>query len=368
MKTRYQPLLVFQFLHDYFADIRAVDGFRIIPTNACARILTQNRIIMRADASGMALYAEVEADTDQARLFTDLGKATPVLRFWIEAQDPYLLNITDLPPYHPTDQVFYFNNLSDQRSIPIDDSPLYMGDSVVGKPVGNALALVAGPASYHTHRFSAATVAASFELKNVFDDVVGVHDVSFSAPVEEFRINLESIFSLRPGRYTLLDNHGGRSEFYYAPAVNNSAVFGVIEIYNTTTHLTADQSEKTPAAYRYISVGNIINNIKPFTIQLASRATTWRYIVNKKYSNNGISLAELDVVDTENAVSFSKALGVEQVIFTGAVPIQLREERKAPELHRSSGKLLTLPIPALKTALQQVPALAGYNSDMYVYI
>lgn len=369
MKVRYLPLLEFQILHDYFADNRAVDSFRVVPTDDCARTLAQNQIILRPNANGLALYAEVKPDTDPAALYTDFGTATPVLRFWVAVQAPYLLSITDLPDYQPATQIFYFNNLSDQRGTPVAQGPLYLGDSAVDQAFGNAIALVKSSAGHHKHHFSASTMAASFELKNVFGDVVGEHQVSFAEAVQQYRINLDEVFALKPGRYTLSDNHGGRSEFYYAPTAINGAIFGVIEIYNTTTHLTADHSEKTPAAYRYISAGNTLNALAPFTIQLTSRATTWRYIVNKKYINNGITLAELDVIDTESTTSFNKASGAAgQVVFTAAAPISLREKRKAPELHRSSGKLLTLPIPAMTTALQQVPALAGYSSDMYVYI
>ncbi|MCI5141385.1 MAG: hypothetical protein D3909_06605, partial [Candidatus Electrothrix sp. ATG1] len=181
---------------------------------------------------------------------------------------------------------------------------------------------------------------------------------------------------------TFLDdyrNHQGTYEFYYAPGLFGKSVFGIIDIFNTTAHLTDAAEKGVPKEYQYL-FENTINSIFPYTVILNSRSTTWRYIISKKYNRkngSGIDLIDLSVEykdkDNKEIVGFgSNSSGEEKIVFHTKKELPISEVQISSiklKLKASGKEIRILPAPSLTTALQKAPdGPEGFCSDMYVYV
>ncbi len=366
MKIVYRTLLNFNFHHGYYSDPEDSRGFCIHPTPRCSRILENHHIIFRRTPGGFSLFCRIEPDTKPPKMMRGFDDVPPKLEFWIEAVQPPLVGISKLPEYKPAKECFYFDNLSDQRTTPVGESPLYLGDSTSDKILGDPLTRIS--CDMLTYEFKPAVTSAILTLKNLFNTEIKAIPIRSKDPISNYRLNLNQLFSLKPGRYTLSDNHGGIKPFYYAPELSEKAVFGLLDIHITTVDHTPDNSEKVPGTYQFLTPSGTLSGLDPYAIRLDSRSTTWRYVVIKKYKTNGIPLSGLTVLHQDGAVNFDKTADTGQIIFTADDSLPVKENEKPVELHRSGNKIRELPAPSLNTPLQQHPDVTGLSSDIYVYV
>ncbi len=370
MKTSYQPLFEFQLLHNYYTDSSASQSFRVLPTTSCQYILNHHHILFRQTENGFTLFVEVVSDTSPPQLSQQLNTETLKLSFWVEVTDPLLLNISALPSdHHPGKELFYLDNLSDHRTMPILQSPLYLNDTTENSPLGDTLLLLTS--SQYTHSFSASVAPvtnAILTLKDMFNNTLDTFATG-PEPISEYRISLTNIKGMVAGRYVLTDGLGDPVDLYFSPELMGKPVFALIDLYNSTKDITSDNSEQVPAPYRFLSSTNILAGISSYTLKIDSRKTTWRYIIIKKYTNNGIDLNQLAVKDTSSAVTFvASPPDTKQIIFTASKALPLNEARKPIVLERSNNKIRDLPTPTLSTALQKPSGLTGFSSDIYIYV
>ncbi|MCP3669612.1 MAG: hypothetical protein GY814_04135 [Gammaproteobacteria bacterium] len=372
MKLVYRPLLEIQLRHSFYMSGIAVDDFKIVPSASTLEMLKQYDLIMRKNDTGFVIYAEVDASSvgeaienvspvPLPRLKNEHLEETLHLSFYLQANNKYLSNITELKRYDPGRELFYFNNLRDDQ----DSGLLRLGDSFTDQRVGDAIALVS--AETVTYRFNSAVNSATIQINDSFGNTL--HNSSFqlddlSITTLEHRIDLNDVSAMRAGRYSLIHEGSvdGPQVFYFDPDIFALNALAVIEIFDSTVGLTADESELVAAEYQFL-LNNEIQAIGTYALQLEARATTWRYNVIKKYDSNPYSLVNLDDI-----TDFTKSLESKRAIFLADDERALSEQPAAIVLNHSGTKLRNLPSPQLTTQLQQGASEDSYISDMYIYV
>jgi hypothetical protein len=157
---------------------------------------------------------------------------------------------------------------------------------------------------------------------------------------------------------------GGTSSIYYDRDLARSRPLGVIEIFTRTEGLTPDATDRVPASYRFVSGDTVIP--VDYHLQFEPLATTWRYIVTKKYDNNGIALNQLLI---GGPIAFTTAVAGSQAVFTSAAAVRLSAAPRAVKLLKQPNKEISdLPNPDLTTPLGSAVAVPNYVSDMFVYV
>jgi hypothetical protein len=372
MKLVYRPLLEIQLRHSFYNSGFAADDFDIVPGRATLEMLNQYDLVWLKNDTGFVIYAEVDASSvgddnenispvPLPRLINEHLEETLQLSFYLLAHNQYLSNITDLKRYVPGREVFYFNNLRDDQ----ESGLLHLGDSFTEQRVGDAIALVSTDTV--TYRFNSAVNSANILVNDSFGNTRHNSSFKFDDPsitTSEHRIDLSEASAMRAGRYSLV--HEGSVDdpqvFYFDPDIFVLNPLAVIEIYDSTVELTADESELVAADYQFL-LNDEIQAIGSYALQLEARATTWRYNVIKKYDSNPYSLANLDDI-----VDFTKSLESERAIFVSDDERALSEQPATIALHHSGTKLRNLPSPQLTTQLQQGASEDSYISDMYIYV
>jgi len=361
MRLSYRPLFKVQTRHTFYLGAASVDDFSVRPTAATQALLEQRGLLFKAEAGRFGVYAEVQPGSEPAQLSREIGSENLVFSFQLEAINPYLFNISRLAQHRPGRELFCFDNLRDDQA----DGEHYLGDSVAGQRLGTPLTLQSS--SIVDYAFTNPVASAQLTLSDRFGKQLDSQLVEAPAGqglLSDHRYDLSNIPGVGPGRYRLQDNHGGEQLFYYDPQQFGGRVFGVIELFNRTDQLTPDSTDRVPNAYRFLDGDQII---APdfFTLQLESRSTRWRYIVNKKYNNNAITLAQLAV---SGPVTFARDDTPTQTVFTAQDPLPLSEAQQAVTLAHNGTEIRNLPNPTSKSPLLGSTGSGNQFSDIYVYV
>jgi hypothetical protein len=362
MRVAYRRLFGIRVRHDWYAAGDTRDDFALTPTASTAELLRQLGLGMRTAADGLVVFAEIEPDSAPPVMRRPLGTASLRFAFELRAENPALLNITELPPHRRARSVFCFDNLRAD----VVASRAHLGDSVAGARIGPPATLVTGALTY---RLGAPSAAATVTIRNRFNAVVSEIEARPPAPaatVDEQRIDLAAL-GLAAGRYAISDTAGGSSSVYFDPDLARSRPLGIVEIFTRTDGLTPDGTDRVPPPYRFLA-GDTITGPEAYYLQFQPVATTWRYIVAKKYANNGIALPELGIT---GPVAFTRVITGGLAVFTSSATVRLSAAPRALKLTRSAPQpreIRDLPDPGLATPLGAVPAVPNFVSDIYVYV
>jgi hypothetical protein len=362
MHIAYKRLFRIQVQHGWYADGATLDDFAVVPTPSTAAILDELGLRVRAHGDGITVFAEVEPDTTPPRLRRSFGALSLRLAFELRALNPPLLNITDLPPHRPARTIFCFDNLRED----IASGRLQLGDRVANARIGPAVALVTTPA--YTHTLGAPGAAAAITIRDRFGATLATLDARSPDPsmsLTEVTIDLSGVPGAVPGRYEIADDRGGSARIYFDPGLAPTRPFGVVEIYSRTDGITPDATDRVPASYRFTS-GDTVTGIGPYFAQFDAVATTWRYVVQKKYANNGIALGQLSIV---GPIAFAGAVAGDTALFTSTTTVRLSAAPRSLKLRRQPAHdIRDLPNPGLTTPLGSAPPSTNFVSDMFVYV
>ena len=361
MRLSYRSLFKIQTRHTFYQEAVSAADFRVRPTATTQTLLDQRGLVFRAESGRFGIYAEVVPGSEPARLSRAIDPENMVFGFELEAINPYLINISRLGHYRPGRELFYFDNLRHDQV----GSELYLGDSVAGQRLGAPLALQSS--TIVDYSFTNPVASAQLTLVDRFGNQLDSQLVSAPAGqglLSSFRYDLADIPGVGPGRYRLQDNLGGDQQFYYDPQLFGGNVFGVIELFNRTDQLTPDSTNRVPNAYRFLDGDQVIVT-GDFIFQLERRSTRWRYIVDKKYANNGISLAQLGVT---GPVAFSRDDTPTQAVFTAQDPLPLGEVQQVVTLAHNGSQIRNLPNPTARSPVLGLAGIGNQFSDIYVSV
>ncbi len=361
MKLCYQPLFQVQLRHTFYRQGESVSDFQVCPTSDTKAFLEERGLRFRFEPGRFSVYAEIIPDSDPAMLMRSIGSENVTMRFMLKPLHPYLFNISQFDDYFMGREVFCFDNLRNDQA----DGRRYLGDTIAGSRLGEPVSLQT--AEILDYQFSLPVASAQLTLFNRFDkqiDTVLVTAPQGVSTIDRYRYDLSKVSAMTPGRYRLVDNHGGETTFFYDPNQFGENVFGMIELFNRTDQLTPDVSNRVPNDYRYL-IGDELVPQQQFSLQIERRATRWRYTVIKKYDNNPISLAQLSIT---GPVVFSGVNGSQQVVFTANDPLPLAESQQDILLLHDGSEIRSLPNPSPSSPVDGTTAEGIKYSDMYVYV
>jgi hypothetical protein len=338
------------------------DGdFDIRPTTSTARLLMELGLRVRKTPDGLVVYAEVEPASAPPTLLRPVGLDSIRLVFELRARNVLLLNVADLPPRQAGRSVFAFDNLRDDE----ESGRLHLGDSVAGVRTGDAVKLVSR--NSYTHTFATPTAAATLAITDRFGARAATVDAvsaDVGTPMTEYRIDLSAL-DMQAGRYRLDDGLGTVTNFYYDLDLDASRPLAVIDVYTHTTTVTPDATNRVPNAYRFLS-GDTLTGFDAYYIQFEPLATTWRYIVTKKYDTNGIALTDLSI---DGPISFSGSVSGTRAVFTSSTAVSLSATARGLRLMKdATDPVRELPEPGLSTPLGRGATPTDFVSDMFVYV
>ncbi len=361
MKLSYKPLFWVHLRHTFYRQGLSLSDFKVSPTADTECLLKDRGLLFRSEPESFAIFAEVIPDSDPPTLKHAIGQENLSLRFLLEPLHVYLFNISQLDHYRMGRELFCFDNLNNDQA----DGHLYLGDSVAAARLGAPVSLQTS--AIVDYRFMTSVSSAQLSLFDRFGKQLDSRSVQ--APPGQgmltgYRYDLSSVLGMTPGRYRLQDNHGGGRLFYCDPGLFGGNVFGVIEMFNRTEQLTPDNTDRVPAAYRFLNGDQLIGT-GAFSLQLEHRSTRWRYIVSKKYDNNSINLAQLTVT---GPVMFDRADEDKRVVFTAHDPLPLAEAQQTITMSHNGTGIRSLPNPSLTSPVEGTAAEGIKYSDIYVYV
>lgn len=362
MKLVYHPLLRIRLRHSFYKSGESTEDFALEPTPFTRAALRDYGLLYRATADGGLVLARVAPDSNPVALIAPLDPAELRLQFLLLPQHAHLASMSDLPAHQTGRHVFYFNNLRDDSQ----NGRLHLGDSVADARVGSPMLLLTGDTL--SYPFKPAVNGATITLEDLFGNVLTTTTFQLGSEVtDEFRLDLRNVPGLRPGPHRAFDSGGGSQSLFYAPDLFAENPFGMVEIFGSTLSLKPDDTELVPAAYQILN-GAVLNQVADFHIQIEARKTSWRYHVIEKYGTQAIDLNIVDIVDTNNALTFQKTVQGSEAVFNSTAAAALSEEPPGLELRQGASKLSQLPYPRVTTPLQEGSSVGQFVSEMFVYV
>jgi len=361
MRVVYRKLFRIRVRHGWYANAETRGDFELAPTESTAALLDAVSLRTRRYPDGLTVFGEVEPDSNPPALVRPLGSDALRFAFELRAVKPALLNIAELPGFNPGRSVFCFDNLHEE----IDSGRKLLGDSVANARIGTPARLVTG--SMYTHEFTAPVHSATIRVLDRFGAQLASLDARSPQPparLTGYRIDLSAIAKLVPGRYTIADDHGASNAIYHDPGLDASRPLGVIEIYSRTEPITPDNSNRVPAGYRFFS-GDSLTGFDSYHLQFEALATTWRYIVTKKYDNNGITLDQLAI---DGPLNFGKSVSGMRAVFTSDAAVRFSETPRGLKLKAGNTQIRDLPDPGERTVLGRGAGPGSFVSDTFVYV
>ena len=364
MRIAFARFFRIQVRHGWYASGTTRDDFEVVPAPSTAAMLDELGLRVRLHPDGLTVFGEIEPDSAPPALRRPLGTSSLRMAFEVRGRNMPLLNITDLPARAPARTIFCFDNLRED----IASGRKHLGDRPANARIGPAVTLVTS--DVHSYTLGAPAASATITIRDRFGATAATVDARSPDQLTaqaDHRLDLAGMPALRPGRYDITDDRGGAAKIYYDRGLAASRPLGVIEIFTRTDGLTPDATNRVPSSYRFISdAGDTLTDPALYVLQFEAVATTWRYLVTKKFTNNGIALNQLSIA---GPVTFSGTVTGSNAVFTSTAPVRLSATPRGLKLRKQPAKdIRDLPDPTLTTPLGVVPAVPNFVSDMFVYV
>lgn len=252
MQQIYSRILTLTFQHQYFRDsqFRTID---VTVAGSSARALNNLGIVIKPFPGGLNLLA---SDPNLLE-----NEPNPI-RLYLNCNDPYFINYTELPEYRPSQQLFYFNNLSVIPDNKTEKIRLH-SDEFAGK--NDLVNLIENKISIPEF-----DPKKQYRFVDANQTEIPSQNVIPTSNTGEFLISgpPEGII------YILADNRAF-TKYYFQPKAVWSKPFGVIELY--PGNLFAHYSEQGKVEY---------------LLNFNNRQTIWKYFfLNPVYQNfNNLSI------------------------------------------------------------------------------
>lgn len=327
MGVDYKILFKLELLSDYFTDERA-RHLRIVPTAETAALLRDLQILYKQLNNKFILLAR----TDDGKPYISIDP-TVVFRFYMEVDNYFFLQYSNLSFNPASDQRYYFSNkndnpvngknyLSKQITSVYSNATAYApGDLVLNnttdKEVFEAVHASTGKALTEPHYWYQRTTATTQkqyvhkgDLRTMSQRNLNVHlpaaaskagivikrynvttdafDITADTSEQEFEIPVQDVVvdlsALSTGSYQVIINSTVTKEVFVEPDIFENGIIGLVEIFNNLP----------PASpYSFLdATGKVKEPETKLSIRFANRLAYWRYIartaavVNVKEKND----------------------------------------------------------------------------------
>ncbi len=354
MKYEFNTLFEVEILHEYHKS--GVSGdFMIEPSALCLKTLEDHSLLFGLTPKGFAVMYEGAGGAEPLRPVDGELKLTFIMR----AENPFLLNYTDLPFENPSAHIYRMHNMNDNQqggdlllTAGTDSAYVSTADRLAFKPF------------YFRYSADSAALSAAVEIRDEFDkqiysETIGVVDGRLDFPVD--------LRGRRPGRFSLKIDGTAVLDFYASDEPAGGDVFGVIEIF---------ANDHVPAHYRFTDSGGGVAE-KRYRVKFGKRRTFWNYLVVLKHRSDAAP-EDLEVSYPDPSVTFDRKAvqdlsdGTKAVPFVSSTALPLQGEPvKGIRLKKSGGngmfEIENLPNPTVRSVRPDAANNRVY-SDIYVYV
>jgi hypothetical protein len=309
---KYAQFFSVELLHKYSVD-QACTDFTIVPSLPTKQILDDNRIIMKQYNN--KLYAGANLDPDQLKLNLPVQKPFIVpaeglqLTFFLLLNNPTFYNYTSLKTSNKNGNIYYFtnrnNNACNNKNLLTQSLPDYVPGNYNYEDVVVDAGIVYQSVSANNssnvnstewrkvdnNRYMSGAdllswipSVSTFQVSPVsttINVVVTGYDGTgnYTAPVFSTTMNnpgnLPSftidLSTLKSGKYLLSINGAAPISVYLYNELNNTQVFGIIDLYIEST---------LPNSYKILDVNNVLQS-PVYSIYFLNRATIWKYTLRR---------------------------------------------------------------------------------------
>ena len=344
----YQKLIGIQVLNDFYTSLIATD-FNWMPEQNTKRILNSLGMRMKADSSGIKLFAEVDPS---GKLVKEQQTSPAKLVLFMRLNNPMFVNFSDLPFDLDQSKIFYFSNKANNKREVFDMGShsllLNQGDHVTAsdlmKVVGRVYSFVLdGDDGVKT---------ANLVSLDSGDTVISKDEDSVD---NRYNFNFQ-LDGLNAGRYKLEIDGLEKDQFYFTSEFSLNRYFAVVELYSDAN-----------ANYAYFNPANELA-AKDYKIIFKHRTTFWRY---KVFNRNGLDLSDPEIKEADTPWEFS--IGGDNV-FTSNTPMPLKEAPivgitlKGDKNDNASVLIDNLPNPNPSLIKPDPDNPTNVYSDIYIYL
>jgi len=338
--------------HDYYTSGLSSD-FTFRPSNECKSALKRFGLLFKPIANGFAvLYG--------ARISGPLKvPVKPIdnnerFTFIMSLKNQYLLNFSELPLDNAENEIFYFDNITNNKS---STGELLVVDDTTNKYTGANDVITIG-ANIYTYientinPFAVAKILDKFDnelISKTFNNAGGKITCQFD------------ISRLEPAVYKFWYDGTVKQTFYKDNRLLFERIFGIIDIF---------KNNSVPADYRFADAGGNVS-FKQYVLQFHRRSTIWKYFVIKKYKRLAPALG-LQVGANPVITGTPHILpdGTDSTLFDFSTPSEMKEKPVENIKLISNGTVLiqNLPNPATDIIKPDVNDLNKVYSEVYIYI
>ncbi len=350
----FEKLFDVKIRHDYYTKGDCGD-FIIIPTEDSLKTLKNFGLLFKSYENGFqVLYRAFKDGTIQPLkpIDTDIR-----LTFMLKPVNKYLVNFSDLPVKGMTEKIYYFDNLTLNKSAA---NELLLVDDTIKKYAYEKDTVFLKSTIYN---YDEATGSASQDLK-----ITDAQGVNLNPPIDE-TVNaivgrVTKQFDLKKygqGLYKLFVDGSATpfQTFYVDDKLLFEGIFGIIEIFKNSS---------VPADYVFANTAGVVSS-KTYVLQFHRRATFWKYILVKKYNTTLPNVTLQSGATTLNGVPHSLPDGTAASLFEFTTTNDLKETPVANIKLNSNGTAViqNLPNPTVDL-IKPDTGSSKIFSEIYVYI
>jgi hypothetical protein len=259
---KYTLLFDVEVLHDFYATGKSGD-FLFQPTESCRAALERYNLVFRSKDTGFEVFSQVDVHKAGLKMKTPL-RDKEKFTFLMKLKNPFFVNFSELSPEPGNASFYYFNNKTNNIW---NGQPLLVSDKP-SRAVTEA-DILKRTGRYYRFDVPDNSVKVTGTIRSL--DSGQVLEAEGSGKKGLYNFNIDTT-PLPEGRAEFRLNDNIKDEFYLAHSSNREDFFGIVEIY---------YEKGMPAAYRFMQADSAIT-ARHYGIRFKSRATTWRYILNKR--------------------------------------------------------------------------------------
>lgn len=299
------------------------------PTGECASVMNRMDLLFRAtDASGgfIVLGRVMGQNAGGDDLLRFPAAAGDKLSFWLLLNNTDMLSFDDLPAQASGGPLYYFSNQLADGAAPRNNLHLSIDPAGVS---GSNDRIKMSNALYRYHH----SVPVGPSTARVKHQLTGISLDPVSLITQGGQSDLVFDLSALPtGKCQLLISGAPIESFYYAEALPQQPVLGVIELL---------LSDALAANYRIIEADRSLTPARPaYALLFKNRATNWRYTIQLlpasplylemqalSPADKTIFINELNIVSNDTSIVFDRFSVTDTVIvFVSRHPVALREK------------------------------------------
>jgi hypothetical protein len=304
---KYTLLFDVEVLHDFYASGRSAD-FLFQPTESCKAVLKRHNLVFRSKDTGFDIFSQVDLHKEGLKMKTPL-KDNEKFTFLMKLKNPFFVNFSELSLEPGSGSIYFFNNRTNNIK---NGQPLLVSDKTSKSVTDADILKMTG--RYYRIDLADNSNKVTGEIRSL--DSGQRIEAEGSGKKGLFNFNIDTK-PLPEGRAEFRLHDSIKDQFYLAHSSVKEDFFGIVEIF---------YEKGMPAAYRFMQADSAITP-RHYGIRFKSRATIWRYILNKKGKDDFPETISIGKKITP-AIHFTRDVnpGPDRMVFFSDAPLKFSQK------------------------------------------